>query len=67
MSEKRLFQVSVLVASVGIIGLLIPKYLQRNDPVVRLNDVECAAAQRAYDDGERDTVLFDILRDCDRR
>ena len=50
-----------LLAGAGVLA-----YAERTEPVVELTGVECRAAQRAYDDGKRDEVLSDILRDCDR-
>lgn len=54
---------ALLMIILGVAGYL---FAQRNDPVVRLGEAECQAAQRAYDDGMRDGVLRNIIRDCDR-
>lgn len=63
---RRTYVIALAFLLVGTAGLLATYAAQRDDPVVRLTEAECAAAQKAYDDGKREKVLFDIIRDCDR-
>lgn len=59
-------QVILLAMAVPLITMIVSFIAGRDDAVVEQSEASCVAAQRAYDQGKREPVLFDIIRDCDR-
>ena len=64
MSEKRRNILIVAGSVLIVVGVAAYFVAVRNDPMVRLTEVECQAAQKAYDTGQE--VLLGLIRDCER-
>lgn len=64
MSDRTRNLLAAVLSAAVVLGVAAYVVAQRDEPVVRLTEVECQAAQRAADAGQ--DVLLGLERDCAR-